>query len=65
VKARRKIMSDMKEGELGVLVQEEGDVYSLQQTIEGDEKLYDLIEEYLNKKACTMVKIRGAENHEE
>jgi hypothetical protein len=58
-------MSDMKEGELGVLVQECRDVYSLQQTIEGDEELYDLIETYLNAKACTMVKIHGAENHEE
>jgi hypothetical protein len=51
----------MKEGELGVLVQEEGDVYSLQQTIKNDEELYELIETYLNKKACTLVTIRGAE----
>lgn len=54
-------MSDMKEGELGVLVQECGDVYDLQGTIESDEHLYDLIEEHLNKKGCTMVTIRGRE----
>lgn len=51
----------MKEGELGVLVQECGDVYDLQGTIESDEHLYDLIEEHLNKKGCTMVTIRGRE----
>ena len=53
----------MKDKELGVLVQEEGDVYPLSHMVCGDDKLYDLIEKYLNKLACTLVVIHNGEDN--
>jgi len=57
-------MSRMEEGEIGVLVQDCGDVYSLTNTLKGDEELFALVEGYLNKKACTLVTIYGTEKDE-
>jgi hypothetical protein len=54
----------MEEGEIGVLVQDCGDVYSLTNTLKGDEELFALVEGYLNKKACTLVTIYGTEKDE-
>ena len=54
-------MSEMKEGEVGVLIRDEGEVYSLTNTLNSDEVLFGLIEEYLNKQNCTLVQIHGTE----